>query len=421
MKIGFVSTSFPVDLETNVYGGFKRMGMFIEALKEMGELDMLFYVHPQMDITSQYIAEMEEKLARHWDAKLHLDLCNLAPYKQANGRWQEYITPALSMTDHPPYRQSAQREQISAVHRMLSRKPDILFIHRLAGMTPFLLSKEHHPRLFFDLDDIEHVAYSRSIKHPPVWPGKLLYYLRVPILKQWERRAIRSSYNTFVCSEHDQRYLSHAYGCTNVKVVPNAIEIPEAQGLTNQPILLFLGRMSYPPNTVAADYLIKAIWPIIHAALPDARLLIAGAKPENIDSFSERPPGVDFLGFIDDLKKLYAQIAVVCCPILSGGGTRIKILEAAAFGKPVVSTTIGAEGIDFRDGDEILLRDDPASFAEGCLKLLKDRSLAAGIGQAARTSVARHYDRKNVVKRIRAYLTEPDRTETRRLSVDSTR
>jgi glycosyltransferase involved in cell wall biosynthesis len=404
MKIGFISTAFPVDLRTNVYGGFKRMGMFIDALKDLGELDMLFYVSPELDITSQYVAEMEGQLAKHWDAKLSLDLCNLAPVKIANGRWQEYVTPALSIADHPPYLQSAQSEQISAVHRILSRKPDILFVHRLTAMIPFLLSRGHHPRVFFDLDDIEHVAYSRSIKQPPWWPGKRLYYLRLPILKLWERRAIRSSHTTFICSDYDKQYLSKAYGCNNVAVIPNAIEIPELQEITGKPVLLFLGRMSYPPNTVAANYLIKKIWPVIYSAVPNARLLIAGAKPEHIESFADNPPGVEFLGFIDDLDKLYKEVAVVCCPILSGGGTRIKILEAAAFGKPIVSTTLGAEGIDLRDGDEILLRDDPDSFAEACIRLLKERNFAVKIGQTARSSVARHYERDDVVERIKNYM-----------------
>jgi glycosyltransferase involved in cell wall biosynthesis len=400
MKIGFISTAFPIDPKSYIYGGFKRMGMFIQAMKEMGELNMLFYVRPEIDINVKFVEEMEKKLAIHWDAKIRLDLCNLAPVKEAKGRWQEYISPALNIADHPPYLQTAQRDQVTAVHRILARKPDILFVHRLTAMIPYLLSKGHHPNIYFDLDDIEHVAYSRSIKQPPWWPGKRLLYLRLPILKLWERRAIRSSCKTFICSEHDRKYLSSVYGCNNVAVIPNAIDIPKKQELTDKPNFLFLGRMSYPPNTIAADYLIRKIWPIIYSDSPNARLLIAGSKPEKLESFADSPPGVEFLGFVDDLEKLYKEVAVVCCPILSGGGTRIKILEAAAHGKPVVSTTIGAEGIVLRDGIEILLRDDPRSFAEACIRLIKDWKFADKIGQTARSTVSRLYDRNAVVKTI---------------------
>ncbi|MGO9314140.1 MAG: glycosyltransferase family 4 protein [Syntrophobacteraceae bacterium] len=401
MKIGFISIAFPVDLQKYVFGLYKRMGTFIHAMKEMGELDMLYFVHQDITLNENFVAETEKRFAKHWDARLRLDLCNRAPGRQAQGNWKYYVDPALSITNHPPYLQTAQREQISAVRRMLSRKPDILFVHRLASFIPLLLSKEYHPRIYFDLDDIEHVALSRSIKQPPLWPGKRLFYLRLPILKLWERRAIRLSHTTFVCSEHDRHSLSKDWGSRNIEVIPNAIDIPDVQELPDKPRLLFLGLMSYLPNTVAADYLIKKIWPLILSAFPDARLLIAGPGSENIASFADCPSGVEFLGFVDDLEKLYKEVTVVCCPILSGGGTRIKILEAAAYGKPVVSTTVGAEGIELRDGEEILLRDGPESFAEGCIQLLKDRSFAVKIGRAARSVVARKYDRNHVIDRIR--------------------
>jgi glycosyltransferase involved in cell wall biosynthesis len=404
MKIGFISNAFPMDPQRSVFGWFRRMGIFIHALKEMGELDMLFFVPPDLTLNEHFVAETEERLAKHWDARLRMDLCNRAPGRQAQGRWQYYIDPALSIANHPPYLQTAQREQISAVRRLLSRKPDIVFVHRLASIIPVLLSKDHHPRLYFDLDDIEHVAFSRSIKQPPVWLGKRLFYLRLPILKLWEKRAIRLSHTTFVCSEHDRNYLSKIFGCKNIAVIPNAVDVPDEQELPDKPRLLFLGLMSYLPNAVAADYLIRRIWPLISSACPDARLLIAGAGSESIASFTDCPSGVEFLGFVDDLEKLYREIMVVCCPILSGGGTRIKILEAAGYGKPVVSTTIGAEGIDLRDGEEILLRDGPESFAKGCIQLLKDRSFAVKIGQAARSVVARKYATNHVVNRVRMLL-----------------
>jgi len=190
-----------------------------------------------------------------------------------------------------------------------------------------------------------------------------------------------------------------------VTVIPNAIDIHERQEIPNKPNLLFLGQMSYLPNTVAADYLISKIWPIILSAVPEAKLLIAGSNPDNIASFTARPPGVEFLGFVNDLGKLYQDTAVVCCPILSGGGTRIKILEAAAYGKPIVSTTIGAEGINLRDREEILLCDDPKSFAEACIRLMKDKDLAVKIGENARSVVARQHDINNVIHKIKMYLT----------------
>jgi glycosyltransferase involved in cell wall biosynthesis len=404
MKIGIISRAFPHDPEKMVWGFYKRLGMFIDALKDLGELEMLFYVNQDLAVNPSFVIEMEKRLASIWDARLKLELCKLAPWKSPKGFWQEYISPALSIKDHPPYQQMAQREQIDAVHRILSRKPDIIFIHRLSCMVPVLLSNSLSPQIYFDLDDIEHVAFERSINQPPRWRGKPLQYLRLPILRLFERRAIRFSHTTFVCSEYDKNYLSKTYGSKNVVVIPNAIHIPKVKELPDNPILLFLGVMSYAPNAQAADYLIKNVWPMILSTLPSAKLFIAGAFPERIPSFSDHPHGVEFLGFVDELDKMYNEVKVVCCPIFSGGGTRIKILEAAAYGKPVVSTTIGAEGISLQDGEEILLRDDPESFANACIYLLDKKSIATKIGRAAHSVIIQHYDRNSVVKRIKMHL-----------------
>jgi glycosyltransferase involved in cell wall biosynthesis len=408
MKIGFISRAFPLDAETSVFGVYKRMSMFIDAIKDMGELDMLFYVDPDVPTSAGFRWEMENRLSRLWDAKLRLNLCKLASIKEPKGRWGEYINPALRIVDQPPYQQAARKRQVDAFHRLLFRRPDILFVHRLACMPPVVFSGRELPPVYFDLDDVEHVAFERSIRQPPRWFGKPLLYLRLPILFAFERRSVRLSRKTFVCSEGDRRYLAKACGRNNVAVIPNAIDIPSKESLCAFPSLLFLGRLSYKPNALAADYLLKSIWPRIRATVPEAKLLIAGSNPDRIDSYSSGSPGVEFLGFVEDLDKLYNEVRVVCCPIMSGGGTRIKILEAAAHGKPVVSTTLGAEGIDLRDKAEILLQDESEAFAQACIRLLKDNELAARIGGAARVAVARLYDKKRVIDRIRMHLHSTD-------------
>jgi glycosyltransferase involved in cell wall biosynthesis len=92
--------------------------------------------------------------------------------------------------------------------------------------------------------------------------------------------------------------------------------------------------------------------------------------------------------------------------LLRGGGTRIKIIEAAAYGKPIAATRLGAEGLDMRDGHELLLRDDPESFAQACIQLLSDFALCERLGHAAYESVIRHYDRANIISLIQTYLRE---------------
>lgn len=401
MKIGFISSQFPSDLKTSVYGIYKRMGMFVDALKQMGDLEMLFYVRPEMPLDADIVSGWERKLSNHFNAELKLNLCRWSPPMPPKGRWQEYISPALSIANLFPYLLTAQAEQVDAARQLLSRKPDILFVHRLISMVPVLLSRAALPQTYFDLDDIEHVLFSRSIRQPPAWTGKPLLYLRMPILKRWENRAIRASQATFVCSNHDQEYLRYKFGHDRVVVIPNAIDLPRVQAVPNEQTLFFLGRLNSHENSTAADHLIENIWPIVLAALPEARLFIAGAGADSLASYTKRPKGVTFVGFVDDLEKMYEEVTVVCCPILHGSGTRVKILEAAAYGKPVVSTTIGAEGIALVDGEQILLRDDPNSFAEACIRLLTDRPLAAKMGHNARSAIEKNYERRVVVQNIK--------------------
>jgi glycosyltransferase involved in cell wall biosynthesis len=143
------------------------------------------------------------------------------------------------------------------------------------------------------------------------------------------------------------------------------------------------------------------IWPRIRQECPDARLIIAGDKADWIPARGSRPEGVELTGFVEDLDELYRNARVVCCPVQSGAGTRTKIVEAAAYGRPVVSTRIGAEGLGMKDGDSILLRDDPDAFANACVSLFRDDGLARRIGRRAREEAVRSFNRDDIVEKIR--------------------
>jgi glycosyltransferase involved in cell wall biosynthesis len=187
-------------------------------------------------------------------------------------------------------------------------------------------------------------------------------------------------------------------------VIPNAVETGPTIPVPAAHTALFLGSLLYPPNRNAAIYLMREIWPRVRRQVPEARLTIAGQNPEAVPGHDDPPAGVAFSGFVKDLGPLYAGTRVVCAPIFAGGGTRIKIVEAAAHGRPVVSTTLGAEGLELDDGREILLRDDPDSFAAAVVDLMRDAERARRIGEAARAAVERTYDRDQILGRIRAAI-----------------
>lgn len=410
MRILFVSSTYPEDIQTCTSGIFKRMKMFIDALKSMADLDFLFYVSSNADVSLERATMMEQLLEKYWNCKTRVFLCR---------RSQEYTVNILSkfpFSDrikewwflHPFLYLIAKREHLAALDACLERQYDAVFVHRLNSIYPLLSSRKVVPPVFFDLDDIEHKIFLRNLKQPPFWRSKLLQYLKVPSLLYLEHRALTLAKKTFVCSECDRKYLKRMFQLSGVITIPNAVEIPTLFEHTGAPNFLFIGQYLYAPNAVAADYLINKIWPIVKNEIPEAKLIIAGEHPEKIASFHDKHEGVEFRGFVENLDTLYRETRVVCCPIQSGSGTRVKIIEAAAYGKGIVSTTLGAEGLDYIDGLEIIIADDYTHFAQACIALIKDKSLCDTIGETAREKTIKLYSRSYVTEMIMNEIKVPN-------------
>jgi glycosyltransferase involved in cell wall biosynthesis len=399
-KALFVSKALPENLTESVHGIYRRMSIFIDALKEVAALEFLFYVPSRVDVSDGARRTLERQLSEHWGTLLKVHLSRRAPSPRRS-RWRTYGPPTLTLCRQHGYRDVSGERQVAALTKALRIRPDFLFVHRLYCMCPVLTAPRPLPPIYLDLDDIEHVRFLRDTPQPPVWPGKRLLYLQWPALLLGERRAIRKTRRTFVCSDEDRDYLRRRLRLPNVDSVPNAIQAPpHGQPVVAEPTLLFLGSYSYQPNVNAAEFLVSEVWPLIREAVPGARLVIAGPGSDQLPSAGSGVPGVEFPGFVEDLPGLYARSRVVCVPILAGGGTRVKIIEAAAFGKPIVSTRMGAEGLAFVDGSEILLRDGTAEFAKGCIELLRNDGLCERLGIAARAAAVRRYDRGAIVRSL---------------------
>jgi glycosyltransferase involved in cell wall biosynthesis len=384
------------------------MGTFIEALKGMAELDMLFYIPPGAAYTPAETLELERALGEHWRADIRLFLAPMTEYKHGTTieKAASFGKGLFSIFNQYGYSEVSGSMQVRAVDECLERKPDAVFAHRLPSMCPLMLTDAKLPPVFFDFDDIEHVVLSRSIEQQRTLKSKLLYLL-IPALKSGEKKAVTLAAETYVCSEKDRAYIEREFGQSKAFIIPNTVEIPGLRPFTAEPNLLFLGS-DYGANIDAAEFLAGKVWPYIQARFPGSKLIIAGIPPDKLKKRGGDAQGIEVTGFVEDLDSLYDRARIIATPILVGGGTRYKIIEAAARGKPVVSTAIGAEGLEFAPGKEILIRDDPASFAETCMELLADPSLCEKIGAEARAKAARLYDRKTVVglirERIAGYL-----------------
>jgi glycosyltransferase involved in cell wall biosynthesis len=350
------------------------------------------------------VARYRESLTKRWGVDLQLILCPRQELGEKASKWSRYGAGVSNFFKQGIYRFGSGRGQLEALETALQWKPDAIFAHRLAAMCPLLLTETKLPRILFDLDDVEHVAQLRVARQSTSLRDKLLSYLYVPVLSLGERRAIQRANETFVCSHSDRRYLSVKWRLPRISVIPNAIPIAQAQEIPQEPTILFLGNFGYDPNVQAARYLINKIWPRIRRVSPKAQLIIAGDCPNRIGYSQNDGSGIELTGFADDLNALYRRSRVIAVPIFAGSGTRIKIIEAAAYGKPIVATSVGAEGLEMRDGHELLIRNTPDAFAAACIQLLEDTELCRQLGHAGRIAASEHYDRSNVVRQIQGRI-----------------
>lgn len=400
LRVLFVSLSFPDD-PAKVHGVFRRLDLLIAGLAGLGKLDLLFFVDETVNVSAEAVERFRRELEERWAADFELTLSRRRPAADDPGRWEAYGVPVFDAFRQPGFGRATAPAQQRSFEAALDRQPDIVFAHRLAAMAPVLRTSRRLPPVVFDLDDIEHRALVRAVPQPPVWRGKYLTLLQVPALWWAERKAMSVAQRTFVCSGADRDYIRRTMRVGGITVIPNAVEMRSPAPLPSEPTALFLGSLVYPPNRNAAVYLMREVWPRVRRRVPEARLIIAGPSPDSVPGSDTPPAGVEFRGFVKELDPLYAETRVVCAPIFAGGGTRVKIIEAAAFGRPVVATTIGAEGLAMEDGSEILLRDDPETFADAVADLMRDDERARRIGEAGRAAVADTYDRDRIIERIR--------------------
>jgi glycosyltransferase involved in cell wall biosynthesis len=215
---------------------------------------------------------------------------------------------------------------------------------------------------------------------------KLVYGLEFSKMQRYEREMVRRFHHVIAVSEHDKKLMSAWVDAGRLTVVPTGVDTrqfrPGPKPVENKPLVLFVGAMDWEPNVDAVEYFCTEIWPNILAKVPNAHFRIVGRNP---DGRVRRLAGssVEVTGRVPSVVDHLREAAVVVVPLRIGGGTRLKIYEAMAMGKAVVSTTVGAEGLEVHHGRDILLCDAADNFAESVATTMQDAAARDRLESAA--------------------------------------
>ena len=231
-------------------------------------------------------------------------------------------------------------------------------------------------------------------------------YARVEVAR-WRhlyRRCGRARLVAVVCSDLDASRAG-GKGFVEVRVVPNGYPSPAFPvgrvAVSERPTVVFAGTLRYPPNADGARWLAEEVAPRLRSRVPECRVRLVG-RHQPAQRTLHDPPRVELVGPVDDIASELARADVVVVPVRYGSGTRLKVLEAFAHRVPVVSTTLGAEGLDVTDGAEVLLADDPDAFADACARLLGGSDLRRRLVERAQAHFRERFSAELVEQQVEA-------------------
>lgn len=249
---------------------------------------------------------------------------------------------------------------------------------------------------------IEYLGYQDYMKkaNPLLRP---ILAIDVAKIKYWERYYWKKADKLITMSEDDKQFIEKELGVkTNTSVVANGVDLAYfsavKKNLPKDPTVLFVGTFKWLPNKEAVEEIVTKIWPQVLQKLPSAKLKIVGFSPTpRIQSFA-KDPSIEVLGAIKDIRTAFATSHVLLAPIRSGKGTRYKVLEAMITGTPVVATPLAAEGLDLKDGQNVLLATTPKELSEKVVRLLKDKKLQLKLAKAGQLIVKANYGWDQIAK-----------------------
>jgi len=319
------------------------------------------------------------------------------PTDSSRLRWYLMLLANLfSPTPYSAWRFSSRKMEAAIRERLKNESYDVMEIGTIA-LARFARLAPDLPKILVH-HNIESQLLNRRSRAVHNWLSKI--YIRY---QSWKLRRFERKYGTVfeyhtVCSEEDCNNLKAICPEAQVVVVPNGVdtEFFQPSGVPVKPdTLVHAGGTNWFPNRDGLLYFMKEIWPILKKKMPSLEFIGIGKQVDpELAAFSERDRTFRLVGFVDDIRPYVAEAAVYVVPLRVGGGTRLKILDAMAMGKAIVSTSIGAEGIKCVHGQDIMLADTPQDFADRIGELLNNAAKRREMGENARNKAVGMYSWK---------------------------
>ena len=238
---------------------------------------------------------------------------------------------------------------------------------------------------------------------------KFVYWTQQRAFQRYER-VLSPKFDAVTCTSNiDATVFQHHCAADAIAIIPNGVDVTHFQPdfTTEAPAhLIYIGSMDWYPNEDAVAFFADEILPGIQSEVPEVQFSIVGGNPSARVQKLEEREGVIVTGRVPEIKPYFAEATVFVVPLRIGSGTRLKILEALAMGKAIVSTSVGAEGLNLKDGEEIFIADEPKPFAEAVTRLLTDPALRRRIGENGRARVEKDYDWRSIGEKLHQRYTQ---------------
>lgn len=395
MKILFVTPFLPSPAR---FGGQRRLDGLMRSLAKNHEVSVLSFTasdefkQASLEATRQYCKEVE-----------------VFPDLELVSRRDKRLLQARSLASLHSFEHLLVARRVEFLSRLQqlvdSGRFDIVQVEfvQMAALK-FQLPRGRRFRTVLDEHNIEFDIVKRTASANVSRARQLYSAVDWRKLKREEMAAWRWFDGVTVTSQRDAAILSALEPGTRVSVVPNGVDVDLFSPATREPepdSLLFFGAMNYYPNQDGLTYFVEQIFPRILAKRPRTKLKVVGPAPDSVKQLQSA--NIEVTGFVDAVEPYIDAASAVIVPLRLGGGTRLKIVEAMSKAKPIVSTSVGAEGIDVVDGESALLADDPAGFAAHVESVLADGALARRLGAAARKLAEDRYGWPSLVAGIERF------------------